>query len=53
MGANGELAALEARLRRVEDEAAIRRLILTYGPAADAGLALGDTMRERSKAVAR
>ncbi|ADP84554.1 nuclear transport factor 2 family protein [Pseudofrankia inefficax] len=39
MGANGELAALEARLRRVEDEGAIGRLILTYGPAADAGLA--------------
>lgn len=31
--------ALEARLRRVEDELAIRSLILSYGPAADAGLA--------------
>jgi SnoaL-like domain len=28
-----------ARLRRVEDELAIQRLILSYGPAADAGLA--------------
>ncbi len=27
----------EARLRRVEDELAIRRVILSYGPAADAG----------------
>ena len=34
-----DLEALEARLRRVEDELAIRQLILTYGPAADAGLA--------------
>lgn len=32
------LQALEARLRRLEDEAAITRLLLTYGPAADAGL---------------
>jgi hypothetical protein len=30
---------LSARLRRVEDELAIRKLILTYGPSADAGLA--------------
>ena len=30
---------LEARLERVEDELAIRRVILSYGPAADAGLA--------------
>ena len=30
---------LHARLRRVEDELAIRRVILSYGPAADAGLA--------------
>ncbi len=27
-----------ARLRRVEDELAIQRIVLTYGPAADAGL---------------
>jgi len=33
------VAELESRLRRVEDELAIRQLILTYGPAADAGLA--------------
>jgi hypothetical protein len=33
------IRALEARLRRVEDELAIRSLILSYGPAADAGLA--------------
>ncbi|WP_307874725.1 nuclear transport factor 2 family protein [Frankia nepalensis] len=39
LGTNAELAGWEARLRRVEDEAAIRRLILSYGPAADAGLA--------------
>ena len=30
---------LEARLSRVEDELAIRRVLLTYGPSADAGLA--------------
>jgi hypothetical protein len=30
---------LAARVRRLEDEGAIRRLVLTYGPAADAGLA--------------
>jgi hypothetical protein len=29
--------AFDARLRRVEDELAIRRVILSYGPAADAG----------------
>lgn len=29
---------LNERVRRLEDEAAIRRLIMTYGPAADAGL---------------
>lgn len=29
---------LLARIRRLEDEAAIRRLVLSYGPAADAGL---------------
>lgn len=33
------LEQLEARLRRVEDELAIRRLVLAYGPAADAGMA--------------
>jgi SnoaL-like domain len=32
------LADLLARLRRLEDESAITRLIMTYGPAADAGL---------------
>ncbi len=31
-------ADLEIRLRRLEDEAAIRRLTMTYGPAADSGL---------------
>ncbi len=31
--------ALDARLRRLEDESAIQRLLLSYGPAADAGLA--------------
>lgn len=30
---------LEARLRRLEDESAIQRLIMSYGPSADAGLA--------------
>ncbi|MBL7487550.1 nuclear transport factor 2 family protein [Frankia sp. AgB1.9] len=39
MGVAEDLAALEARLRAVEDERAIGRLILSYGPAADAGLA--------------
>jgi hypothetical protein len=34
-----ELKELAARLRRVEDELAIQRVILSYGPAADAGLA--------------
>jgi FAD/FMN-containing dehydrogenase len=29
---------LEARVRRLEDEAAIARLVMSYGPAADAGL---------------
>ena len=33
-----DLAALEARLARVEDELAIHRLLATYGPLADAGL---------------
>ncbi len=31
------LAALEQRLRRVEDELAIRRLLASYGPLVDAG----------------
>jgi hypothetical protein len=35
----GELAELEARVRQIEDELAIRRVILSYGPAADAGMA--------------
>ncbi|MCM3882165.1 nuclear transport factor 2 family protein [Frankia sp. R82] len=39
MVAAGDLPALEARLRAVEDELEIRRLILSYGPAADAGMA--------------
>jgi hypothetical protein len=34
-----ELEELAGRLQRVEDELAIRRVILSYGPAADAGLA--------------
>ena len=34
-----ELAELGARLRRLEDESAIQRLIMSYGPSADAGLA--------------
>jgi hypothetical protein len=33
-----EARDLEGRLRRVEDELAIRRLVNSYGPAADAGL---------------
>ena len=32
------LEELQARVRRLEDEAAITRLIMSYGPAADAGL---------------
>jgi hypothetical protein len=34
-----ELEELAARLQRVEDELAIRRVILSYGPAADSGSA--------------
>jgi hypothetical protein len=34
-----DLGELAARLRSVEDELAIQRVILSYGPAADAGLA--------------
>ncbi|MGH3349796.1 MAG: nuclear transport factor 2 family protein [Nocardioides sp.] len=34
-----DLAALEARLQRLEDEAAIARLIASYGPLVDAGSA--------------
>jgi hypothetical protein len=30
---------LERRVRRLEDELAVRRVVLSYGPAADAGLA--------------
>jgi hypothetical protein len=37
--ADGAIADLEGRVGRLEDEAAIRRLVMTYGPAADAGLA--------------
>jgi hypothetical protein len=33
------LAELDARLRQIEDELAIRRVILSYGPAADSGMA--------------
>jgi hypothetical protein len=32
------LEQLQARVRRLEDEAAITRLVMSYGPAADAGL---------------
>ena len=31
------LAELEARLRRIEDEGAIERMIASYGPLVDAG----------------
>lgn len=34
-----DVEELAARLARLEDEQAIRRVILTYGPAADSGLA--------------
>jgi hypothetical protein len=34
-----DIDAFEARLRAVEDELAIRRLVLSYGPAADAAMA--------------
>jgi SnoaL-like domain len=33
-----DLTDLDARLRRLEDEARIQRLLMSYGPAADAGL---------------
>jgi SnoaL-like protein len=33
-----ELAQLAARVRSIEDELAVRRVILSYGPAADAGM---------------
>lgn len=33
----GELQALGARVQRLEDEATIRRLVLTYGPSVDSG----------------
>jgi hypothetical protein len=32
------LAALQERVRRLEDESAITKLVMSYGPAADAGL---------------
>ena len=32
------LAALQERIRRLEDESAITKLVMSYGPAADAGL---------------
>jgi hypothetical protein len=35
---SGDHEDLHARVRRLEDEAAIRRLVMSYGPAADAGL---------------
>ncbi len=35
---DGALAALQERLRRLEDESAITQLLMSYGPAADAGL---------------
>ncbi len=34
-----EVEELAARVRRLEDESAITRLVMTYGPSADAGLA--------------
>src|SRR5580704_12619678 len=34
-----EAMHLDRRLRRLEDESEIRRLLMSYGPAADAGLA--------------
>src|SRR5262245_10960610 len=33
-----EMAALAARVQRMEDELEVRRVILAYGPSADAGL---------------
>lgn len=40
-----DVASLAARLRLVEDELASRQLILTYGPATDAGMsALGGSL---------
>jgi hypothetical protein len=35
---DGSLDELRVRVRALEDEAAINRLIMTYGPSADAGL---------------
>ncbi len=35
----GDVSALEARLRKLEDEVAIARLIASYGPLVDAGSA--------------
>jgi SnoaL-like domain len=36
--AGDELEELQRRVRRLEDESAITKLIMSYGPAADAGL---------------
>jgi hypothetical protein len=36
--AHDDLADLQTRLRRLEDESAITKLVMSYGPAADAGL---------------
>lgn len=35
----GDPTDLEARLRRLEDESTIQRLVMSYGPSADAGMA--------------
>ena len=39
MESTSDTADLDGRLRRLEDESAIQRLIMSYGPAADAGMA--------------
>src|SRR6478735_8820199 len=39
MASTSDIAGLDDRLRRLEDESAIQRLIMPYGPAADAGMA--------------
>jgi hypothetical protein len=36
--AGNELEELQQRVRRLEDESAITKLVMSYGPAADAGL---------------
>ncbi|WP_068180214.1 nuclear transport factor 2 family protein [Mycobacterium sp. UM_CSW] len=38
MAHDDDLTELNKRLRRLEDESAITRLVMSYGPAADAGL---------------